>query len=177
MKTVRNLLIGFLVGVVVGGGVMLIAFPFLFPPPVVNESISHIARQVDSRLTYKGFFREDAPGQDFAHWAKGRISVHQASHGEAWIQLEADFEASPGPNYWVYLNARTAIDDESDFLADNQRIKLAKLKSFSGSQIYPASRRDLSEKRALTIWCETFNQYIGSADFDEPSVKTTDTTE
>lgn len=148
---------------------MLIAFPFLFPPPIVNETFSQIEGVVERQSIYTGAFREDAPGQDFAHWAKGRISVHQAAGDEAWIQLESDFEASPGPNYWVYLNSQAAIDDESDFLADDQRVRLAKLKSFSGSQLYPTSKTELADTRSLTIWCESFDQYIGSADFDKPS--------
>lgn len=167
MKTFGNLLIGLIVGVVVGSGAMLIAFPFLFPPPVVNESLSQLAGQVESRSIYTGIFREDAPGQDFAHWAKGRISIHQTAGDEAWIQLEANFEASPGPNYWVYLNSPTGIDDESDFLADDQRVRLAKLKSFKGSQLYSTSKLQLEDKRSVTIWCESFDQYIGSADFEE----------
>ena len=174
MKTFRNLLIGFIVGVAVGGGAMLIAFPFLFPPPVVNETLSQIDGTAESQSRYVGVFREDAPGQDFAHWAKGRISVHDADGDEAWIQLESDFEASPGPNYWVYLNSRSAIDDESDFLADEQRVRLAKLKSFSGSQLYLTSGHSISDKRALTIWCESFDQYIGSADFEEPPPESID---
>lgn len=171
MKTFRNLLIGFIAGVVVGGGAMLIAFPFLFPPPVVNESLAEIDGAVETQSILTGVFREDAPGQDFAHWAKGRLSIHHAAGDEAWIQLESDFETSPGPNYWVYLNTQTAIDDESDFLADDQRVRLAKLKSFSGSQIYATSKSDLAGKRAVTIWCESFDQYIGSADFEEPSAQ------
>ncbi|MCY4127668.1 MAG: DM13 domain-containing protein [Gammaproteobacteria bacterium] len=174
MKTFRNLLIGFVIGVVVGGGAMLIAFPFLFPPPVVNESVSQIEGVVERQSIYTGAFREDAPGQDFAHWAKGRISVHDAAGDEAWIQLESDFEASTGPNYWVYLNSQSAIDDESDFLADEQRVRLAKLKSFSGSQIYTTSKLDLMNKQAVTIWCESFDQYIGSADFEEPAPESID---
>lgn len=149
---------------------MLIAFPYLFPPPVVNESIAQFEEAFDRSALYTGSFREDAPGQDFAHWARGGISVHHMAGNDAWIQLKSDFEASPGPNYWVYLNSQSAIDDESDFLADDQRVRLAKLKSFEGSQIYPTTISQLDGAQAITIWCETFSQYIGSADLEGPSV-------
>lgn len=167
IKSIINLSIGFLIGVVVGAGAMLIAFPYLFPPPVVNESVAQFDGAFNQPASFTGSFREDAPGQDFAHWAKGRISVHHRAGNDAWIELKSDFEASPGPNYWVYLNSRPGIDDEADFLADSERIPIAKLKSFEGSQIYPTTISQLNDKQALTIWCETFSQYIGSADFVE----------
>ena len=166
VKSIVNLAIGFLVGLVVGAGVMLIAFPFLFPPPVVNETIAQFDGIFDQPALFTGSFREDAPGQDFAHWAMGGISIHRMDENDAWIELKADFQTSPGPNYWIYLNTQFGIDDEADFLADNGRIRIGKLKSFEGSQIYPITISQLNDKQALTIWCETFSQYIGSANFE-----------
>ena len=171
IKAIINLSIGFLIGVVVGAGAMLIAFPYLFPPPVVNESVAQFDGAFDRPALFTGSFREDAPGQDFAHWARGAISVHHMDENDAWIELKADFEASPGPNYWIYLNSRPDIDDEADFLADDRRVQIGKLKSFEGSQIYPVTMGQLNDKQALTIWCETFSQYIGSANFEGPIVE------
>ncbi len=165
-KIVLSLAAGVAVGFVAGAGSMLIAFPYLFPPPVVNESLEQLGGGASETTLYSGVFREDAPGQDFAHWAKGGIRVVQVSNDNVVIHLKSDFEASPGPNYWVYLNSRTGIDEEADFLADEQRVRLAKLRSFRGSQVYPVSMNQLSDKQALTVWCETFDQYIGSADFE-----------
>ena len=170
IRSIINLSIGFVIGLVVGAGVMLIAFPYLFPPPVVNETIAQFNEALERPALFSGSFREDAPGQDFAHWAKGRISVHHMAGNDAWIELESDFEASPGPNYWVYLNSQPDIDDEGDFLADNRRVRIGKLKSFKGSQIYQVTTSQLNDKRSLTIWCETFSQYIGSANFEGPLV-------
>ncbi len=173
-KTLLKLTIGFLVGLVAGAGLMLVAFPYLFPPPIVNESLEQVGGVTAETPLYSGSFREDAPGQDFAHWAKGSVRVHETSDDAIWIQLESDFEASPGPNYWVYLNSQSGIDDEADFLADEKRLRLTKLKSFRGSQLYPVSLSQLSDKQALTVWCETFDQYIGSADFEGPSLRAKD---
>ena len=168
-KTFLSLFIGFLLGLVAGAGLMLIAFPYLFPPPIVNESLEKLASGSTETVLYSGAIREDSPGQDFVHWAKGGVRVQQVTNDNVWIQLESDFEASPGPNYWIYLNSRTGIEEEADFLADDHRVRLAKLKSFRGAQLYPVSKNQLGGKRALTIWCETFDQYIGSADFEEPT--------
>lgn len=173
-KIVLSLIIGFTVGVVAGAGLMLISFPYLFPPPIVNESLEQLEGKATETTLYSGVFREDASGQDFAHWAKGGIRLVQTTNDDVVILFESDFEASPGPNYWIYLNSRGGIDEEADFIADEQRVRFAKLKSFRGSQIYQTSMGELGDKRALTIWCETFSQYIGSTDFEQVTIETTE---
>ena len=141
-------------------------FPFLFPPAEVNETVALMAgREVASLVEAR--FREGVAGQDAAHWGRGGVRVYRGDDGNVLIELQADFEVGPGPNFWVYLNARGGIDDEGDFEADVGRHRLAKLKSFSGSQVYAASATDFDGIRAVTIWCESFGQYIASADLGE----------
>lgn len=153
--------VGGLLGAVGGAGAMLIAFPYLFPPPTLNESVN--AMDAAATVAGESRFREDAPGQDAVHWARGGVRWYRASDGKVLLELQGDFEAGAGPNYWIYLNTQADIDDESDFLDDQARVKLAKLRSFSGSQVYEADAGAFAGARALTIWCETFGQYIASA--------------
>ena len=168
----RHAAIGFLVGGVLGlaGGAfgMLLAFPFLFPPPEVNETVAAMAGREVAPLV-ESRFREGVAGQDAAHWGRGGIRAYRSDDGNVLIELQPDFEVGPGPNFWVYLNVRGEIDDEADFEADAGRQRLAKLKSFTGSQVYAASGMDFDRARAITIWCESFGQYIASADIEEPS--------
>ena len=70
--------------------------------------------------------------------------------------MQGDFEAGPGPNFWLYVNAKGGVEDEGDFLADDGRIKIAKLKSFKGSQVYALTAEQFAAAKALTIWCEKF---------------------
>ncbi|MYB38879.1 MAG: DM13 domain-containing protein, partial [Gammaproteobacteria bacterium] len=89
---------------------------------------------------------------------------YRADDGNVLVELQADFEVGPGPNFWLYLNSVGGIDDEGDFEADNGRRRIAKLKSFTGSQVYAVNAGDFKSARAVTVWCESFGQYIASAD-------------
>ena len=141
---------------------MLIAFPYLFPPPVLNEKVEQMTA---GALLGESQFRPDARGQDPAHWGRGSIKIYQAQDADGGfiLELQEDFEVGPGPNFWLYTNAQPDIDDEADFLADSQRVKVTKLKSFSGSQVYHIEASAAANAKAITIWCESFNQYIASA--------------
>ena len=154
-------ILGGILGTVAGAGGMLIAFPYLFPPPTLNESVS--AMDAEATIAGESRFREGTPGQDAVHWARGGLHWYRTADGKILFELQGDFEAGAGPNYWIYLNTKADIDDESDFLDDQNRIKLAKLRSFSGSQVYEADAELFARAKALTIWCETFSEYIASA--------------
>ena len=158
-----GIVIGAVVGVVAGAGGMLVAFPFLFPPPAVNESVAEMAgREVAALLETR--FREGTVGQDAVHWGRGGVRAYRSDDGDVLIELQSDFEVGPGPNFWVYLNSRGGIDDEADFEGDAGRQRIARLKSFTGSQVYRAEARAFEAAGAVTIWCESFGQYIASAD-------------
>lgn len=153
--------LGFAAGLVVGAAGMLVAFPYLFPPPELNETLAAAERPREIR---RGRIDEAAPGRDPVHWGKGDLAVYETVAGEA-LQLGEGFEVGPGPNYWVYLNTRAGIGEEKDFAADQGRRRIAKLKSFKGAQVYrlPADA-PIDRFKAVTIWCESFDAYIASAD-------------
>lgn len=164
MKTIVFFLGGIL-GAIAGAGGMLIIYPYVFPPPAVNETVSSMASE---SLLSESRFREDAAGQDVAHWGRGGLKIYQAQDGGILLELQADFKVGPGPNFWLYFNTVADVDAEEDFTADAERIKLTKLKSFEGAQVYHVSREAFEKARALTVWCETFGQYIASANLEEP---------
>lgn len=161
-----------------GAGAMLIAFPFLFPPPPADDPVptgAAVTRQADeaqiinastgattAARALAGQFDQTSPGRDAVHWANGGVGIYR--QGERFIlRLESDFVAGPGPDFILYLNT-AKIGDEADFKADKGRIKLTKLRAFRGGQNYmlPAGI-DLSAIRSVTIWCETFGEFIGNA--------------
>ena len=162
-RTVVGFLLGGVLGVVVGAGGMLLAFPFLFPPPEVNETVAAMAGR-DVAPLVQSRFREGVAGQDAAHWGRGGVRAYRAEDGNVLIELQRDFEVGPGPNFWLYLNDVGGVDDEGDFEADERRKRIAKLKSFTGSQVYAVNAGDFESARAVTVWCESFGQYIASAD-------------
>lgn len=120
-------------GALVGAAAMLIAFPYLFPPAPANDAApSPIDAGAAARTTF--VFDANAPGRDSVHWANGSGAVVPTAQGQV-LRLEADFEAGPGPNYWIYLNTRP-VGEERDFNADAGRVRIAKLESFKGAQNY-----------------------------------------
>jgi len=151
-----GLIVGGLLGIAVGAGGMLVAFPYLFPPAPASDEAPAAAV---AAATFR--FDEQAPGRDAVHWADGNGALLKTEAG--WVlRLEADFKSGPGPNYWIYLNTKP-IGDEGDFSADAGRVRLAKLRSFEGAQNY-ALPADIDPARfhTVTVWCESFSQYIGS---------------
>ena len=161
-KTFFIFVLGGVLGFIVGGGAMLVVYPFIFPPPVLNEKVNN-AGVVVADIN----FREDSAGQDSGHWGKGSLKVYRNDTGDITLELQEDFEVGPGPNFWLYLNASANIEKENDFYADNGRIKVAKIKSFTGSQVYTLAKEDYAKAKAITIWCESFGQYIASANLPE----------
>ncbi len=171
MKTLIVALSAGIAGLVAGAGAMLVAFPFLFPPPAADDPLPAPAAFVEKAAAEAGpanriaraAFAEDSPGRDALHWANGHVGVYRS--GERLVlRLESDFVAGPGPNFIIYLNTR-AVGDEEDFLADAGRRQVAGLRAFRGAQNYtlPAGV-DLSRFRSVTIWCERFSEFIASAD-------------
>ena len=157
-------LAGVLLGATAGAGGMLIAFPFLFPPPIVAE-----AAPAGAATGQVGAFQfdEQAPGRDLVHWANGSGGVYRVD-GATVIRLGDDFKAGPGPNYWIYLNTGP-VRDAASFNADKGRVRVAQLKSFTGGQNYVLPPDiELGRFHTVTIWCESFSVYIGSAVLPKP---------
>jgi hypothetical protein len=151
-------------GIALGAGAMLFLFPFLFPPPELSEEspAAMIADQTTGRTRIAFEFDRNAPGRDLIHWANGTGALIRTQQG--WVlRFDQEFAAGPGPNYWIYFNKR-AVGDEDDFNADAARVKMSQLRSFRGGQNYsvPAAI-DPEAFHTITIWCESFGVYIGSA--------------
>lgn len=152
--------LGGLLGIIAGAGGMLVAFPFIFPPPIANDAAPKpVELAAPAMLGFE--FDKNAPGRDPIHWANGTGNVIKTAQGEV-LRLNGDFEAGPGPNFWVYLNTR-AVGEEKDFNADAGRIKIAPLKSFKGAQNFMLPEGlDPAKFHTVTIWCESFGVYIAS---------------
>jgi hypothetical protein len=103
------------------------------------------------------------PGDGWANGSGGPYKVDRLT----LIRFGEDFRAGPGPNYWVYLNT-VSVRGSRAFTADAGRVKIAQLKSFTGGRNYTLPPDvepdvDLAKFHTVTIWCESFSVYIGSA--------------
>ncbi|MGI9344719.1 MAG: DM13 domain-containing protein [Gammaproteobacteria bacterium] len=154
---------GGLLGFLAGMGSMLILFPYIFPPAAVNETIADRVMDAMPVAVASSRFREGTSGQDFAHSGEGGIRVYRSAGGAYYLEMQPDFSVLPGPDFYVYLNSRRDVDDEADFLADTGRQEVARLRSFSGAQVYRLTDEQFRSMKAVTVWCKTFGEYIASA--------------
>jgi len=154
----RGLAIFFLGGVLgTGFGVALgfFFFPFVFPPPPANESLSEADR---SALVATGTFIHANPS-DPVHYGKGKVSVYERA-----VFLESDFEVGPGPAFHVYLVPKPTIRANAD-LKEQMYVDLGGLRAFKGSQRYPIPAGvDLKKYPSVIIWCQAFSVLISPAD-------------
>jgi hypothetical protein len=149
----------FLLGGVLGTGfgvaLGFFFFPFVFPPPAANESLSEADR---SALVATGTFIHANPS-DPVHHGKGRVSVYERA-----VFLENDFEVGPGPAFHVYLVPRPMIRANGD-LKEQMYVDLGGLRAFKGSQRYPIPAGvDLKNYPSVIIWCQAFSVLISPAD-------------
>lgn len=154
----KRFIIGMIVGLLVGGGLGygagIIHFPYLFPPPEVNEVVTG---KTDADVVGHSAFIHANPS-DPVHYGRGSATLY-----ENLLHLEDDFEVGPGPKYHVYLVQSATITPDTDVEA-TKFVDLGRLKAFSGSQNYivPAGL-NLTDYQFVVIWCEQFKVLISPA--------------
>jgi hypothetical protein len=154
----KNLIIGILVGLAIGvplgigGGIF--AFPFLFPPPPLNEVVADSPTR--QRVASGTFIHADP--SDPVHYGSGGVSVYNDL-----LHLESDFKVGPGPKYHVYLVPDQVVTPATP-VDNGMFIDLGRLKAFSGGQNYtiPAGV-DHRQYGSVVIWCEQFGVLISPA--------------
>lgn len=154
MRSALLVLIGVLVGGVGGFAVGIGVFPYLFPPPEVNEPL--VAKS-DTDVVARATFIHANPA-DPIHYGEGSATIYADL-----VRLEPDFKVGPGPKFHVYLVPDADVTPETEVEA-TMFVDLGRLKSFSGSQNYaiPAGL-DPRAFGSVVIWCEQFNVLISPA--------------
>ena len=154
MRAVLLLVVGLIVGAAGGFAVGIVAFPYLFPPPEVNEPL--IAKS-DADLIARATFIHANPS-DPVHYGQGSATIYADL-----LRLEADFKVGPGPKFHVYLVPDADVTPDTEVEA-TMFVDLGRLKAFSGSQNYafPAGT-DIADYGSVVIWCEQFNVLISPA--------------
>ena len=154
-RFVKGFLSGALIGAIVGFALGIFAFPYMFPPPEAQESLS---REETGAQVAKGTFIHANPN-DPVHYGKGAVSVFPST-----VFLGEDFEVGPGPDFHVYLVPKAEIRDSSE-VKNTMFVDLGRLRAFKGSQNYaiPAGV-DLKNFPSVVIWCQQFGVLISPAD-------------
>ncbi|WP_423062746.1 DM13 domain-containing protein [Candidiatus Paracoxiella cheracis] len=150
-----TLVIGFIIGV----ALTVIFYPFLFPPPQVNEQIVNMASKM---IVAKGSFI----GFDRVHYGKGNVTIYKDG-SKYEVFLNKNFEVGPGPAFHIYLSESANITTKRAFQTA-KNYDLGMLKSFSGSQVYQVpSDIDFSKIKSVVVWCVSFRQLISSANLKQ----------
>lgn len=150
--------IGLLLGVIIGAGggfaTGILIFPFLFPPPEVNEPITG---KSESDVVARATFIHANPA-DPIHYGRGTATIYTDL-----LRLERDFEVGPGPKFHVYLVPEAEVTPDTEVEA-TMFVDLGRLKAFTGSQNYaiPAGVAP-GDYQSVVIWCEQFNVLISPA--------------
>ena len=158
VKYLLSGILGLIIGLAIGIAGTILVYPFIFPPPEVNERIADINSKTRAA---SGEFIHPNPN-DPVHWGKGGVSIYQQVNLNE-VYFESDFEAGPGPAYHVYLSNGTDIKSNDDF-KNAVNLDIGALKSFKGSQIYtPPADTNMEEYKSVVVWCVAFGQLITSA--------------
>ncbi len=153
-KLFAGLFIGLCLGGFAGFAGGIFFFPYLFPPPQVNETVSG---KVAADVLAQGRFIHANPS-DPVHYGRGGVTVY-----DDLLHIEADFEVGPGPKYHVYLVPEGEVTPDTA-VEETMFVDLGRLKSFAGSQNYAIPKGvDLSRFGSAVIWCEQFDVLISPA--------------
>ena len=149
-----GLLVGLILGAAGGFAAGIFIFPYLFPPPEVNEAV---VGRGEAEVVARGEFIHANPS-DPIHYGRGQASVYADL-----VHLETDFEVGPGPKYHVYLVPLGEVTPDTA-VHQSMYVDLGRLKSFRGSQNYPIPPGvTLTDYPYLVVWCEQFNVLISPA--------------
>ncbi len=130
-------------------------FPYVFPPPESNDTLTDAERTV---VVARGAFI-DANPSDPIHYGTGGVTVYRRT-----VFLEPGFEVGPGPKFHVYLVAKPSIRASGD-VKESGYVDLGRLRSFKGSQKYAVPNGiDPKRYRSVVIWCAEFAVLISPAD-------------
>lgn len=131
------------------------ALPILTAPvaPTNAEATSAASQSI-----YEGQFRRDLKDSDVFHWGQGTVSVGRQS-----IVLTG--KLAPGPDYKLYLSP-AFVETEEDFARLKPQMKrVGDVRTFENFVVPVPESVDVSQYKAVIIWCESFSQFITAAEY------------
>ncbi len=115
---------------------------------------------------YVATISDNLTDSDWLHWGKGTFSI-----GDDYIVFQGTL--APGPDYRLYLSP-SFVQTEADFnQLKSSMIEIGEVNSF-GNYIHPLNGSmnktlnknvNIEHYNTVIIWCESFNQFITSAQF------------
>lgn len=158
MLTARTALV-LLVSHVLAGGVGfalgIYLLPILIAPagPTAAE-VAHMA----SQSAYTGEFTRNREDSDSLHWGEGQVFI-----GSQAISFSG--KLAPGPDYRLYLSPEF-VETEVDFKRlSSIMVEVGSVKTFDNFLVPLPASIEPAKYNTVIVWCETFGQYITSAQY------------
>jgi hypothetical protein len=140
---------------VLGFALGIYMLPILIAPEAPTESqIEEIANDIQ----FTGEFRKDLQGSDGFHWGEGKVSI-----GSKAITLVG--ELAPGPDYKLYLSKEYLETEEEFSRLKASMVRVGDVKTFENFLVKVPHTIDPSQYNTVIIWCETFGEFITSAQY------------
>ena len=132
----------------------------IYALPILIAPASPTAEDVRSMAAdahFTGRFRRDLPGSDRLHWGEGTVSI-----GSDAVTL--DGRLAPGPDYRLYLTP-APVESKQDFLSVKaDSVQVGDVKTFENFIVRVPESVDVTQYRAVVVWCESFAQFITAAE-------------
>lgn len=107
---------------------------------------------------YVATISDNLTDSDWLHWGKGTFSL-----GDKHIVFQG--KLAPGPAYRLYL-APEFIDTEKAFLEQKHLMQeVGEVTSFNDYVLPLNPEINIEQFNTVIIWCESFNQFITSAQY------------
>ncbi len=155
MKRLALFVASHAIALAIGFGAGIYALPILTAPkgPAAAE-----VEAVAAGATYTGQFRRNLKDSDLVHWGEGTVSV-----GPRAIALQG--RVSPGPDYKLYLVPEFVETEEHFARVKAQALRVGDVKTFENFVVPVPDSIDVSRYNTVLVWCETFSQFITSAQY------------
>jgi len=140
---------------VIGFAAGIYALPILTAPP--SPSVAEVSAVAESAV-YSAEFRRDLKDSDALHWGEGEVFVSSGS-----VSLMG--RLAPGPDYKLYLSPEF-VETEADFNRLKPSMALVgDVKTFDNFLVNLPSEIDPAQYTSVIVWCESFGQFITSAQY------------
>jgi hypothetical protein len=143
------------VALAVGVALGIYLLPILVAPdgPTAGDVA---ARAAPGPGVFTATFRRDLKDSDALHWGEGTVTVSPRA-----ITLLGSL--APGPDYKLYLSPEF-VETEADFARMKPRmVRVGDVKTFDNFVLDVPPAVDVSQYRAVVVWCEAFSQFITAA--------------
>lgn len=130
--------------------------PILTAPPAPDSAMLEEKAQA---ALFRAELTRDLRGSDFLHWGEGTISLTES-------EIIHEGALAPGPDYKLYLTKEFVEHEEEFEPIKSEALQLGDIKTFEGFILSVPEATDLSAYTTVVIWCESFGEFITSAQYN-----------